>query len=844
MQRIDGAFIYAASDLNNYLECKRLTELETLVACGKRVRPSDAEDEQTRLIRRKGEEHERRFLETMQSLHGGRIVSIERPEPSLAAFARAEQQTFEAMAAGAPIVYQATFFDGLFIGHADFLRRIDAPSRLGAWSYEVLDTKLALNPKPYFLIQLCNYAEHLERLQGVPVVHGCVILGDGTEARYRLHDYAAYYRHLKSTFLAFAADAARTDGIEPAEYPYECKHCTMCAWDGVCKQRRIDDDHLSLVAWMRRDQIAKLETAGIASLATLAHAGDEARPQGLNGETFQKLRRQARLQADGRERGAAVYELLPHAPPMGFTLMPEPATGDVFFDMEGDPLFEPGHGLEYLFGCCLLDDAVAFRSFWGLDRNAEKRAFEEFVDFIVARRLRYPSMHVYHYASYEKSAVRKLAQAHCTRESEIDDLLRGEVLVDLYAVVRQALAISEERYGLKNLERFYPLVRATEVKKGDQSIVMFERWLETGDRSILDDIEAYNRDDCESTYRLREWLLARRDESIQHFGVQLPFRPFRLPSDRCHPDFLEGCSKCAKRRSDEREEARRSDLERTLLQNLLPPQSEDDYRAMAEDARARYLLGNLLAYHRREEKPGWWAYFDRCENVDHLLDDREAIGGLKLEESVAPYKHNRSWVYTYSFPDQHHKLGKDDTPHDPTARKAGTIIALDEDGECNVLALKWNGNLESARAIVALIPRPPLATKVQRESLERIAGGLVAGTLRRERPATFDLLMSAAPRLAGIASGNSVQPQPVTAEAVSSVVRSLDRSYLFIQGPPGSGKTTTAAHVICDLLQNGKRVGVTSTGHKAIHNLLDKVESEMRARHARFRGLYKCSSNN
>ena len=159
-------------------------------------------------------------------------------------------------------------------------------------------------------------------------------------------------------------------------------------------------------------------------------------------------------------------------------------------------------------------------------------------------------MHVYHYAGYEKSALRRLAQLHCTREDEIDELLRGEVLVDLFAVVRQSLAISEERYGLKNLERFYQLARETEVKQGAESIIVFERWLLQRDQTILDDIERYNRDDCRSTYLLREWLLARREEAIATFGVDLPLRVVKSPDAPCHAEFEPSCAKCVRHRQE------------------------------------------------------------------------------------------------------------------------------------------------------------------------------------------------------------------------------------------------------------------------------------------------------
>ena len=363
MQSLEGRLVYSASDLTAYLECKRLTDLEALVAYGRLQRPQN-EDPQAELLRRKGDEHERRYLDRMNALHPGRVVEFARSENAIEAYRQAEQQTLEAMRSGAPIIYQATFFDGEFIGHADFLRRVEEPSDLGAYGYEVLDTKLGLNPKPYYLVQLCNYSEHLERLQGRLPAFGYVVFGDGEEKAFRLHDYIAYYRHLKRAFLEFAGDESNALD-RPREYPWEVKHCAICPWDGACERQRREDDHLSIVARMRRDQIAKLNAGGITRVAQLAGAADDERPTGMNVESFNKLRRQASLQVRGRRLGEPIYELLRHAPPLGFALLPQPATGDVFFDMEGDPLFEPGRSLEYLFGCWLPDDRAELSSLLG-----------------------------------------------------------------------------------------------------------------------------------------------------------------------------------------------------------------------------------------------------------------------------------------------------------------------------------------------------------------------------------------------------------------------------------------------------------------------------------------------
>lgn len=177
----------------------------------------------------------------------------------------------------------------------------------------------------------------------------------------------------------------------------------------------------------------------------------------------------------------------------------------MFFDMEGDPL-EDG-GLEYLFGLYVIDDgAERFVPFWAHDRRQEKQAFEAFMDFVAERLRRHPDAHIYHYAPYEATALKKLMSLHGTREAEVDHLLRAGKLVDLYRVVREGLRISEPSYSIKYVERFYLPRRAGEVTNAGASIVYYERWKATDEPRLLQDIADYNRDDVISTWRLRDWL--------------------------------------------------------------------------------------------------------------------------------------------------------------------------------------------------------------------------------------------------------------------------------------------------------------------------------------------------
>lgn len=838
MQLLDGRLVHSASDLNAFSECVHLTALERATALGELRRPN-REDRTTELLARKGEEHEQRHLERLRAAYGERLVAfVERPAPTRAAYGAAEAEALAAMARGVDVIYQATFFDGTFLGRADFLRKVDRPSARWSWSYEAVDTKLALSPKPYFLVQLCNYSEHVARLQGTPPVHVVIVLGTGEERQFRVDDYAAYYRRLKTAYLASVESGADA-------YPFECTHCDLCAWRDACAARRDTDDHLSLVAGIRRDQITKLEEAALATLAALAGASDDARPKQLNADTYANLRAQAAEQhryrtAVHKGDGAAAhsYTFRPLTPRangastdaaasnVGLARLPEPALGDVFFDMEGDPLFRPGRSLEYLFGVYLPDEGE-YRPFWGTTPADERKAFEAFVDFVVERQKRYPNLHVYHYAPYETTALKRLMGRFASRENEIDRFLINETFVDLYPIVRQSVWISQPSYSIKKVEALYGMRRTTVTQGGDDSIVMFESWLQDQNPATLDDIRAYNEDDCRSTYALREWLLRLRAERNANLETPIPWST--PPEER---DLLQ--------------DPERSELAKALLDGIPPPDSIEELRAWAEPLRARWLLGNLLEYHRREQKPEWWQHFWRVKHPTELVGtDRHSLGGLALRADVAPYKlgeRDRTLVYTYSYPEQEHDFDAgDDACDGDTGNGAGTVVSCDD--------LSGTLEIKLAKAIVpdalrAIIPRKPLDDKNKRAAVEAIAAAYRGGTLDAAHPATLALLLVRTPRLVGQVRGARLQPDTVTKEAVSAIVQALDRSYLVVQGPPGSGKTTMGAHAVVDLLEAGKRVALAAFTHKALHNLLHRVEKTASKRGVTFHGCHKSASTN
>jgi predicted RecB family nuclease len=650
MQQTDGRIIVSPTDLHNFLECPHLTQLDLGVAEG-RFNAPDSRTVRADLIARKGDEHEAAYLNSLKEA-GKDIVEIPSiPEDGIQSAAKA---TVAAMRDGAEVVYQGAFLHDDWTGYADFLLRVDdCPSDLGSWSYEVADTKLARRTKPYFLLQLCFYSEQVARLQAREPERTHVILGTREQHSFRLAEFDAYYRRIKQRFLAEIAASPRET------YPNPVPHCELCRWSERCDAQRIADDNLCLVAGMRSAQSLRMSRVGITTLEQLALARPDTDVPKVAPATFETLHDQARLQFEQRRTGTPSYELLEPEERRGFALLPPPSECDLFFDMEGDPLYE--NGLEYLFGATSIDQGErSFHAFWSHDRSQEKRAFEEFIDFVYERLERYPDLHVYHYSHYEPTALKRLMGLHGTREEEVDNLLRRGVLVDLYKVVKQGVRISQPGYGIKKVEAFYMEQRDTAVTEGGESIVAYEQWIETGEQRILDEIAEYNEEDCVSTLKLRDWLLGLREEAEAKFKRAIEW------------EALEE----RERRDEEIQETKETDRLREALLARVP----DDLATATDEERALWLMAQLVDYHRREDKPIWWAFFERRGmSPEELVEDAESIGDLGPVNGVNPEAEKRSLIYTLEFPVQDHRLKPGDDVADPATRKgAGSLLSVDD----------------------------------------------------------------------------------------------------------------------------------------------------------------------
>jgi predicted RecB family nuclease len=800
------SIIYSASDLAAAARCEYalLRDFDARLGWGSGI---NVEDDLLARTADLGEEHERRQLGALREKFGDAVVVIGRPAYTVAGISAAAAATQRAIADAAPVVYQATMFDGRFVGFADFLVR-------DGQQYQVSDTKLARSAKVTALLQIAAYADTLRR-SGIPVSPEAeLVLGNGAAVRYRLDELIPVYLEQRAR-LQQRLDEHYAGGVPVRWDDERVRACFRCP---ACEEQVRARDDLLLVAGLRVSQRAKLLDAGISTLTELAeHTGPIAE---VSARTLDKLIAQAKLQVRQRNTAVPQFEVADAQP---LALLPNPDEGDLFFDFEGDPLWTADGadwGLEYLFGVLESGRSRAFHPLWAHDRRDERRALIEFLALVAKRRKRFPNMHIYHYAAYEKTALLRLAGRHGIGEDEVDELLRSGTLVDLYPIVRKSIQTGSESVGLKALEPLYmgSALRSGDVTTAADSITQYARYCQLRSNgqvdeaaTVLKEIEDYNHYDCRSTRALRDWLLMRAFEfGITPIGAQ----PV----------------------SDDTSIEQNDPLAATLAE--FAGAAAVDARTPEQTAVA--LVAAARGYHRREDKPFWWAHFDRLNYpIDEWADDadvflvseatlavdwctppraRKLQRRVQLTGELARGALNSEVFALYEPPAP---SGLTDNPDRRAAGRAMVVGADDWTVPTQVIIAERTPKDGSRfhQFPFALTPGPPISTTPLRDSIESTAAHVAAELPRLPRSALFDILLRRPPRTrsgVGLPNGGEIVDDIVAA------LLDLDSSYVAVHGPPGTGKTYTAARVITRLVaEHGWRVGVVAQSHAVVENLLN-----------------------
>jgi predicted RecB family nuclease len=779
--RSNGQIIYSPSDLITYsmdgefaswMNRAKLEDYKTFKPL------MDEVDEMDEALQEKGHEHEEAYLKSLIE-KGIDYVEI---DPKASDDIR-YGLTIKAMEEGRELIYQGFLQKDNFKGNVDFLFKKQGKSKFGDHYYEPYDTKLSGKTKPYMIIQMLCYIEMLEVIQEDVAREFHLVLGDLTVETYRCDGFRAYYDNIKRSFLELQSNFNINEIPDPALYS------THGNWSTYAKNILEERDHLSQVARITKNQIELLGKEGVTTMEALSKFKGSV--TGIQQDVLERIVDQASLQISSKGKEKPDFRVLPpnaDNPHKGLYHMPPASKLDVFFDLEGYPLFDGG--LEYLWGATYVEGGeLKFIDWWAHSHEEEKKAFENFIDWAYARWQQDPTMHIYHYANYEIAVCRKLMGKYGTREYEVDQLLRNDVFVDLYNVVRNGIRIGGPNYSIKTVELIYRGKRDNDVANAAASVVYYANWMDSGQGNtpdtseILKEIYLYNKDDCDSTLELAKWLWDLQDKH----GIN-----FENPNQTDESDVIEAANETTRLRDE--------------VLAKYPPENPISNIAWLQE------------FHRREDKPVHWKRFDREKSTtDELFEELDCLAGLTRTDKE-PVGVAKSLVYEYCY-----------NTNQETRMKAGSRCYIQGVGkQISIYAIDYDKGLVEIKSttplpsFMNLIPDEIVPNGVLRSRIASLTRDFLDGNLASK--AFLDFIQRKTPDIKGVKPGESIidSSKDLIAETIKAVTN-MNETLLTIQGPPGTGKTHTSANTIIELVKMGYKVGITSNSHKAIINLMNKI---------------------
>lgn len=698
------------------------------------------------------------------------------------------------------VIYQMPLSHDGMRGVADFVERVSSSDSDEHPRFEPVDAKLTRSKaKAAHVLQLCFYADALEALTGHRPVNTHIELGSGQRETVRLADVSAYWRRLKSRLQ----DAQLRSGTS-ATRPLPCDHCPFCEFRAVCEEEWRMADSLVFVANLRAADRSRFEEAGIETLAALASVPQSEDPiAGVAATSQNRAIRQASLQHQSRERPTQppAFETVEHlseepqaassgSVSVGFGLLPEPDEGDVFLDFEGHPFWRPDTGLFFLFGLIEADSrdpsGWRYRAWWAHDRDQERTAAEELIGHLVERRSQFPRMHVYHYNHTERTALERLCVEHSVAEVDIDSLVQTGAFVDLYPIVVGSVRIGVESYGLKHVERLTGYERREGIDQGSGAVVDYEAWMTGRDDQRLERIAAYNEDDVRATKEVRDWLVTHRPSTLAW---------------------------------------RRAQFERSTTDENL------DHRVGRlrghPDGSAEQVLGDLLGYWRRERRAVASQVF--AQGAADTATQMSAPGTiaapqvLSTDEAVGTTGKSLSWTRArLVYPEQTLSTEVSTGSRLVEVRDDGQWEFFDvvgSDPSQRTIDVKWPPDRLQSDCPAVLVQYDWVNEGSKIDALIEIADLF----LDHVPPPMAHSILARTPAQFAQGVGPPGEEFRPDLDAILEWVPKLEGSCVPIQGPPGTGKTYTGSHVVRELVNAGKRVGILAMSHHAIDNLVDAV---------------------
>lgn len=431
------------------------------------------------------------------------------------------QQGVDCIAKG--VLLKQTVEGVTLLGSPDLLLKQPGHSIFGDWMYVPVSIKFGRRAKADYQIIAAFYAYLLGEIQGRLPSQAWLILR-------RQHAYSVTLDKWLPLMQAELADCIQTLRQPQAPEVFISRQkCGLCHWHSSCYAIAQSQKHLSLIPGVTPRRYQSLQELGITTVESLAQVEISTLASLFGSEVALNLVQQAQsiqhnrvilrqrfdparetplfdrlTEPENNANGAGVNfhsEFQPDTcwEPIRYVDLLPKASVELFFDIEA----QPDLNLDYLLGILVIDRSTNTETFYPfLAEHPDDEGFiwQQFLELVWL----YPDAPIFHFSDYEVETVKRLAKLYKTPFTHLQPLLSR--FVDVHQQVMSTVTLPVESYSLKHLARWLGFEWRDAAVTGSQCVCLYEQWLTTGDRSVLEIIQRYNEDDCRATYHLKNWL--------------------------------------------------------------------------------------------------------------------------------------------------------------------------------------------------------------------------------------------------------------------------------------------------------------------------------------------------
>ncbi len=446
-------------------------------------------------LRRESQKHAREVLDRFYPDYCQPVVpKFDSKSNTLVAKAK---ETKNLMARGENHIHQAVLLSRFgnipASGTVSLLVKQPGKSNFGDWEYLLVNIQLGRRPKPEYKLLAAFYAQLLADTQGVMPSESQIILRRHDTYRVNL-DYWLPQMH----DIVIECIQLLSQSSEPEVF-ISRQRCSLCSWYNYCYDRAKSLEHLSLVPGVTPKRYQHLISLGLNSLESLADSNSLSLGEAIGLDIASQLKQQAISLLENRpllklNNGDGDRQIIPTA------------AVELYFDIEA----EPERNLDYLLGVLLVDrqtNQQQFYYFLAETPEEEQIIWQQFLNLVQF----HSHAPIFHFSAYEVDTILRLARLYDTPPRETKLILSR--CIDLHREMTASVTLPVESYSLKSVANWLGFQWRDRGVSGEQSVCWYDRWLHTGDRSLLDSILRYNEDDCRATYHLKDWLANFLDRS-------------------------------------------------------------------------------------------------------------------------------------------------------------------------------------------------------------------------------------------------------------------------------------------------------------------------------------------